>query len=61
MKYKQQALAKIEKLEHQVRALEVNINRAESLAQINQTVENIKNLTQSIRETISIEHDEWEQ
>lgn len=61
MKYKQQALAKIEKLEHQVRALEVNINRAESLAQINQTVENIKNLTQSIRETISIENDEWEQ
>lgn len=61
MKYKPQALAKIEKLEHQVRALEIGINRGNTLEQINQTVENIKELTQSIRETISIENDEWEQ
>jgi len=61
MKYKQQALVKIEKLEHQIRALEVGINRGNTLEEINQTVENIKNLTTSLRETISIEHDEWEQ
>lgn len=61
MKYKQQALAKVEKLEHQVRALEIGINRGHTLEQINTTIENIKSLTQGIRETISIENDEWEQ
>lgn len=61
MKYKQQALTKIEKLEHQIRALEVGINRGNTLEEINQTIENIKNLTTSLRETISIEQDEWEQ
>jgi hypothetical protein len=61
MKYKQQALVKIEKLEHQIRALEVGINRGNTLEEINLTIENIKTLTTSLRETISIEHDEWEQ
>ena len=59
MKYKEQALNKVEKLEHQIRALEVGINRGNSLEEILTTVENIKNLTESLRETISIEQDEW--
>jgi hypothetical protein len=59
MKYKGQALAKIEKLEHQIRALEVGINRGNSLDEIGATIQNIKNVTESLRETISIEQDEW--
>jgi hypothetical protein len=59
MKYKEQALAKIEKLEHQIRALEVGINRGNSLDEIGITIQNIKNVTESLRETISIEQDEW--
>ena len=59
MKYKEQALAKIEKLEHQIRALEVGINRGNSLNEIGATIQNIKNVTESLRETISIEQDEW--
>ena len=59
MKYKGQALAKIEKLEHQIRALEVGINRGNSLDEIGAIIQNIKNVTESLRETISIEQDEW--
>jgi hypothetical protein len=59
MKYKEQALAKVEKLEHQIRALEVGINRGNSLDEIGATIQNIKNVTESLRETISIEQDEW--
>ena len=59
MKYKQQALTKIQKLEHQVRALEIAINRGSSLNEINIIVAKIKELNNSLAETISIENDEW--
>lgn len=59
MKYKEQALTKVEKLEHQIRALEGGINRGSSLKEIAATITNIKNLVESLRETISIEQDEW--
>jgi UV DNA damage repair endonuclease len=59
MKYKLQTLSKIEKLEHQVRALEIAINRGNSVQEINVIVDRIKELTESIRNTVSIENDEW--
>lgn len=59
MKYKQQALVKIQKIEHQVRALEIAINRGSSLGEINDIIAKIKELNDSLIETISIENDEW--
>lgn len=59
MKYKQQALVKIQKLEHQVRALEIAINRGSSLEEINTIIAKIKEFSDSLTETISIENDEW--
>jgi len=59
MKYKQQALTKIQKIEHQIRALEIAINRGSSLNEINLIVSKIKELNESLSETISIENDEW--
>lgn len=59
MKYKLQALSKIEKLEHQVRALEIAINRGNSLQEIEVIMSRIKEMAASLRDTISIENDEW--
>jgi hypothetical protein len=59
MKYKLQTLSKIEKLEHQVRALEISINRSSSVQEINIIIDKIKELTEGIRSTVSIENDEW--
>lgn len=59
MKYKSQSLSKIEKLEHQLRALEIDLNRGNSLNEIQVKVDTIKNLVQNLRDLISIEHDEW--
>lgn len=59
MKYKLQALSKIEKLEHQIRALEITLNRGGSVQDVNVVLDKIKELTGSLRDTISIENDEW--
>ena len=59
MKYKLQALSKIEKLEHQIRALEITLNRGGSVQDVTAVLEKIKELTGSLRDTISIENDEW--
>lgn len=59
MKYKLQALSKVEKLEHQIRALEIAINRGSSLQEIEVIISKIKEVTGLLRDTISIENDEW--
>ena len=59
MKYKQQALSKIEKLENQLRALEIDVNRGNSVQQVNARLEMIKTLLQQLQDNISIENDEW--
>lgn len=59
MKYKEQALSKIEKIEHQLRALEIDINRGNSIADINTKMAMIKSLLEHLRDNISIEQDEW--
>jgi DNA-binding FrmR family transcriptional regulator len=59
MKYKEQALNKIEKIEHQIRALEVGINRGNDLSEIVNAVNSIKEAVEDLRGTISIENDEW--
>lgn len=59
MKYKEQALNKVGKIENQIRALEVAINTSSSLSEIHTIMERIKELVKSLHDTISIEHDEW--
>lgn len=59
MKYKLQALSKIEKLEHQIRALEIALNRGGSVQEVELIVSKIKEMTGSLRDTVSIENDEW--
>jgi hypothetical protein len=59
MKYKSQALNKLQKIEHQIRALEIAINRGSSLGDINAIIAKIKELNESLHETISIEKEEW--
>lgn len=59
MKYKLQALSKIEKVEHQIRALEIALNRGGSVQEVGLIVSKIKEMTESLRDTISIENDEW--
>jgi uncharacterized FlaG/YvyC family protein len=59
MKYKSQALAKIEKLEHQLKALEMGVHRSFPAEEVQKTIDNIKEIVESLRSTISIEYDEW--
>ena len=59
MKYKEQALNKVGKIENQIRALEVAINTSSSLGEIITIMERMKELVKSLHDTISIEHDEW--
>lgn len=59
MKYKLQALSKVEKLEHQVRALEIALNRGSSVQEVSVILAKIKEITEGLRDTISIENDEW--
>ena len=49
----------IEKLEHQLRALEIDLNRGNSVKEINARLENLRTILQSLRDNISIENDEW--
>jgi sugar-specific transcriptional regulator TrmB len=59
MKYKQQALSKIEKLENQLKTLEMSLHRSFPAVEVQKTIDNIKEIVDSIRGTISIENDEW--
>jgi hypothetical protein len=59
MKYKVQALSKIEKLENQLKALEMGIHRSFPADEVQKIIDNIKEIVDSIRGTISIENDEW--
>lgn len=59
MKYKEQALSKVEKLENQLRLLEMSINRSLPLDRIQHTISDIKDVIESLRGILSIEHDEW--
>ncbi len=59
MRYKEQALAKIEKLENQLKTLEMSIHRSFPVDTIQVTIDNIKTIVESLRSNISIEQDEW--
>lgn len=58
MKYKEQALKKIEKIDHKVAALESAISRSEDRSVINGAFREMREAVSSLRDTISIENDE---
>jgi hypothetical protein len=59
MKYKEQALNKIEKLENQFRTLEMGVNRGFPVNEIQKTIDTMKAIVEQLRSNISIESDEW--
>ena len=59
MKYKQQAISKLEKLENQLKTLEMGVHRSFPADEVQKTIDNIKQLVESLRDTIFIENDEW--
>ena len=58
MKYKEQALRKLEKIEHKVAALESTISRSEDMSTIANAFREMREAVASLRDTISIENDE---
>ena len=58
MKYKEQALKKIEKIDHKVAALESAISRSENMSVITNAFRDMREAVASLRDTISIENDE---
>jgi hypothetical protein len=58
MKYKTQALKKIEKIEHKVAALESAISRSEDRSVVAGAFRDMREAVASLRDTISIENDE---
>jgi hypothetical protein len=58
MKYKEQALRKLEKIEHKAAALESSISRGMDIPTINQNFKEFREAIASLRDTISIENDE---
>ena len=58
MKYKEQALKKIEKIDHKVAALESAISRSESMSVVAGAFREMREAGANLRDTISIENDE---
>jgi hypothetical protein len=58
MKYKEQALKKIEKIDHKVAALESAISRSESMSVVANAFREMREAVANLRDTISIENDE---
>ena len=58
MKYKEQALKKIEKIDHKVAALDSAISRSESMSVVANAFREMREAVANLRDTISIENDE---
>jgi hypothetical protein len=58
MKYKEQALRKIEKIDHKVAALESAISRSEDVRIVANAFAELREAVSTLRDTISIENDE---
>jgi Ni2+-binding GTPase involved in maturation of urease and hydrogenase len=57
MKYKEQALKKLEKIEHKVAALESAISRSEDRSVVAGAFREMREAVANLRDTISIEND----
>jgi hypothetical protein len=59
MKYKEQVLTKIDKIENQIKTLEMGVHRSHPADSIQVTVDRIKELLASLKDNINSEHDQW--
>ena len=59
MKYKEQALSKIEQIRNQMRHLEFSLNRGLPAVEVKKVIDNIKDLIDRLDDTISNEEDSW--
>jgi hypothetical protein len=58
MKYKEQALKKLEKIDHKIAALESAISRSEDRSVVAGAFREMREAVANLRDTISIENDE---
>jgi DNA-binding FrmR family transcriptional regulator len=59
MKYKEQVLTKIDKIEYQIKALEMGVHRSHPVNDIQATVDRIKDLLAKLKDNVNSEHDQW--
>lgn len=59
MKYKEQALFKIEQVSNKISSIESGINRAISIGEIKSDIAGLRELVYNLQEIINIENDEW--
>lgn len=59
MRYKDQALDKINQLANIARTLDFQVSRLESQDSILQTIQNLKEKIEEVQSLVSIEHDEF--
>lgn len=60
MKYKAQALNKIERIEHTINAIEHGVHRGLTLEEIQANIERLRELVENLKSNVTIENDEWE-
>jgi DNA-binding FrmR family transcriptional regulator len=59
MKYKEQVLTKIDKIESQIKALEMGVHRSHHVDDIQATIDRIKDLLAKLKDNVNSEHDQW--
>jgi len=59
MKYKEQALRKVDRLDNKLKSLKTAMVNSPTFGEINNHMEQIKEEIQSLREIISIENDDF--
>ena len=59
MRYKDQALDKVNQLESIARTLDFQVSRLESQQSVLQTIQDLKEKIEEVQSLISIEHDEF--
>jgi DNA-binding FrmR family transcriptional regulator len=59
MKYKEQVLTKIDKIESQIKALEMGVHRSHSAQDVQLTIDRIKDLLSKLKDNVNSEHDQW--
>lgn len=58
MKYKKQAISKVEQIRNRINSLDSSIGRAASIQEIRQLIDSLKELVDDLHGTLSNENDE---
>jgi DNA-binding FrmR family transcriptional regulator len=59
MKYKEQVLTKIDKIESQIKALEMGVHRSHPANDVQATIDRIKDLLSKLKDNVTSEQDQW--